>query len=188
MGSWKVVTAQSTHTLTMLPLLLLSALLAAASGQAALEPYMLGKFELESSNGFEDFMTEIGVGFLTRKVACALTPVATNSLLPNGQIKIDTHSTFKRYEVQYCHCFKSSSITFSLNKPFRETTSDGRKVVTTAVLQGNRLIKTQLNPVDKSLNVVETREFSPDGRKMTLIHTMPSKPSIRSVRVDKRIN
>merc|ERR1712045_916909 len=167
MGSWKVVTAQSTHTtltLTMLPLLLLSALLAAASGQAALEPFMLGKFELESSNGFEDFMTEIGVGFLTRKVACALTPVATNSLLPNGQIKIDTHSTFK-----------SSSITFSLNKPFRETTSDGRKVVTTAVLQGNRLIKTQLNPV-------ETREFSPDGRRMTLIHTMPSKPSIRSVR------
>merc|ERR1711902_221939 len=109
MGSWKVVTAPSPHTtLTMLPLLLLSALLAAASGQAALEPYMLGKFELESSNGFEDFMTEIGVGFLTRKVACALTPVATNSLLPNGQIKIDTHSTFK-----------SSSITFSLNKPFR---------------------------------------------------------------------
>merc|ERR1712186_9645 len=180
MGSWKVVTAQSTHTATtstMLPLLLRSALLAAASGQAALEPYMLGKFELETSNGFEDFMTEIGVGFLTRKVACALTPVATNSLLPNGQIKIDTHSTFK-----------SSSITFSLNKPFRETTSDGRKVVTTAVLQGNRLIKTQLNPVDKSLNVVETREFSPDGRKMTLIHTMPSKPSIRSVRVYKRIN
>ena len=71
-----MVTAPSTHTtilttlttLTMLPLLLLSALLAAASGQAALEPYMLGKFELESSNGFEDFMTEIGVGFLTRKV------------------------------------------------------------------------------------------------------------------------
>merc|ERR1739848_737967 len=158
MGSWKVVTAQSTlstHTAIMLPLLLLSALLAAASGQAALEPFMLGKFELESSNGFEDFMTEIGVGFLTRKVACALTPVATNSLLPNGQIKIDTHSTFK-----------SSSITFSLNK----------------------LFKTQLNPVDKSLNVVETREFSTDGRKMTLIHTMPSKPSIRSVRVYKRIN
>merc|ERR1711902_43641 len=75
MGSWKVVTAPSPHTtLTMLPLLLLSALLAAASGQAVLEPYMLGKFELESSNGFEDFMTEIGVGFLTRKVACALTP------------------------------------------------------------------------------------------------------------------
>ena len=46
------------------------------------------------------------------QVACALTPVATNSLLPNGQIKIDTHSTFK-----------SSSITFSLNKPFRVTLS-----------------------------------------------------------------
>ena len=75
-ASWKVVTAQSTHTTTttMLPLLLLSALLAAASGQAALEPYMLGKFELETSNGFEDFMTEIGVGFLTRKV-CSSAPV-----------------------------------------------------------------------------------------------------------------
>ena len=80
-ASWKVVTAQSTHTaittltLIMLPLLLLSALLAAASGQAALEPYMLGKFELESSNGFEDFMTEIGVGFLTRKVCGSVVTI-----------------------------------------------------------------------------------------------------------------
>ena len=60
----------------MLPLLLLSALLAAASGQAALEPYMLGKFELESSNGFEDFMTEIGVGFLTRKVCGSVVTIS----------------------------------------------------------------------------------------------------------------
>ena len=75
-----MVTAPSTHTttlttLTMLPLLLLSALLAAASGQAALEPFMLGKFELESSNGFEDFMTEIGVGFLTRKVCGSVVTI-----------------------------------------------------------------------------------------------------------------
>ena len=51
------------------------------------------------------------------QVACALTPVATNSLLPNGQIKIDTHSTFK-----------SSSITFSLNKPFRVTLSERYRI------------------------------------------------------------
>merc|ERR1712079_601283 len=72
------------------------------------------------------------MGF-TRKIACTLYPTATNSITPNGQIQIDTSSTFK-----------SSSIKFRLNQPFSETTSDGRNVKTTAVLYGNRLIKDQV--------------------------------------------
>merc|ERR1711872_346809 len=68
--------------------------------------------------------------------------------------------------------------TIRLNTPFEETTADGRTVTTTAVLDGHKLIKTQVgNPT-----TIETREFSEDGNRMTLIHTMPSEPSIRSVR------
>ena len=41
---------------------------------------------------------------------------------------------------------------------------------------------------DPSLEVIETREFTTDGQVMRLIHTMPKKPKIKSVRVYKRIN
>jgi len=164
----------------MLTLLLLPLTCLMLSPSLAQEPpipaHMLGKFQLETSKGFDDFMYEINVGWFTRKIACTLYPTATNSITSDGQIQIDTSSTFK-----------SSSIKFRLNEPFPETTSDGRKVKTTAVLYGNRLIKDQKHPTDSTLDVVETRQFSPDGQFMTLIHTMPKRPKIKSVRVYKRL-
>ena len=45
----------------------------------------------------------------------------------------------------------------------------------------------QTNTADRSLDSIETREFTPDGKYMTLIHTMPADPSIKSVRVYKRM-
>ena len=41
---------------------------------------------------------------------------------------------------------------------------------------------------DPNLEVIETREFTPDGQVMRLIHTMPRKPKIKSIRVYKRIH
>jgi len=145
--------------------ILLVSFLAGAS--ANLPNYMLGEYVLETSDGFDNYMWQLGVNWFTRKIACALYPTATNRNNPNGEITIDTSSTFK-----------STSVTFRLNTPFKETTADGRTVTTTAVLDGHKLIKTQVgNPT-----TIETREFSEDGNRMTLIHTMPSEPSIRSVR------
>ena len=43
------------------------------------------------------------------------------------------------------------------------------------------------NTEDSSLDSIETREFTTDGQFMTLIHTMPSSPGIKSVRVYKRL-
>ena len=48
-------------------------------------------------------------------------------------------------------------------------------------------ILVQKHPTDSTLDVVETREFSTDGQTMTLIHTMPKRPKIKSVRVYKRL-
>ena len=39
---------------------------------AQLPPNMLGKYKLHSSEGFDDFMSEIGVNWLTRTVSCHL--------------------------------------------------------------------------------------------------------------------
>ena len=51
----------------MLLLLLLPLCLALAQ-ESPLPPYMLGKFQLETSRGFEDFMYELSVNWFTRKV------------------------------------------------------------------------------------------------------------------------
>ena len=55
----------------MLLLLLLPLCLApspALAQESPLPPYMLGKFQLETSRGFEDFMYELSVNWFTRKV------------------------------------------------------------------------------------------------------------------------
>merc|ERR1739844_605699 len=165
----------SKQTVNMRTVIALSLAISAIAAQAPLPNYVLGDFQLETSKGFDAYMSEIGVNWFTRKIACALYPTARNSITPDGKIKINTWSTFK-----------SSEITFQLNKPFSETTADGRKVTTTALLYGNKLVKDQKNRADRSKDSVETREFSQDGQLMTLIHTMPNNPAIKSVRVYNR--
>merc|ERR1711913_3493 len=152
---------------TLIALSLAISAIAAQAPQAPLPNYMLGDFQLETSEGFEDYMYEIGVNWFTRKIACTLYPTARNSITSDGRIKINTWSTFK-----------SSEITFQLNSPF--------EVTTTALLYGNKLVKDQKNTADRSLDSIETREFTTDGQFMTLIHTMPNNPEIKSVRVYKR--
>jgi len=141
---------------------------------AALPPYMLGKYQLETSQGFDDFMYEVGVNWFTRKIACALYPTAKNTQI-GERIKINTSSTFKNSEVE-----------FELGVPFTEHTADGRTVITTASLVGDSIIKKQ-DGQNGAVSTVETREFREGGRKMALIHIIPNKPSIRSIRIYKRI-
>ena len=71
------------------------------------------------------------------KIACTLYPTATNTITADGKIQINTASTFK-----------SSELIFDLNKPFPETTADGREVTTTAHLYGNRLVKDQVRIIN----------------------------------------
>merc|ERR1712045_1103557 len=170
MGRPELTVIMKTHTV----LLTLSAI-TAVIGQSPLPEYMLGDFQLETSEGFSDYMYEIGVNWFTRTIACTLYPTARNSITSDGKIKINTWSTFK-----------SSEITFQLNTPFKGTTADGREVTTTPLLYGNKLVKDQKNSADRSKDSIETREFSSDGQTMTLIHTMPNNPKIKSVRVYRR--
>merc|ERR1711892_40829 len=164
----KIIVTTKTMTRMIVSLLLVSLLAGFARSANPLPDYMIGKYKLDTSNGFNDYMSALGVNFFTRTIACALTPTATNKQRSNGDVIIDTSSTFR-----------STSVTFRLVSPCQESTADGRTVSTTAVLRGNRLIKTQVgNPT-----TIETREFLDNGNKMVLIHTMPTKPEIKSVRV-----
>ena len=120
-----------------------------------------GKYQLETSEGFTAFMSEIGVNWFTRQaslwflglhylqanflsiqIACALYPTATNKNLGGNRVGIDTSSTFK-----------STSIEFEFGVPFDETTGDGTEVRTTATLSGNSLIKDQVYFIWESLQL-----------------------------------
>merc|ERR1712062_126215 len=57
----------------MRTLIALSLAISAIAAQAPLPNYMLGDFQLETSEGFEDYMYEIGVNWFTRKVCPDLT-------------------------------------------------------------------------------------------------------------------
>jgi len=154
-------------------LLLLPSLVAAAQ----LPEHMLGQYQLETSEGFSDFMYEIGVSWFTRTIACSLYPTATNRNLGGDTVGIDTSSTFK-----------STSIDFEFGVPFPETTGDGTKVETTATLSGNTLTKDQRAVSSSGVSRIEKRIFRENGEIMDLIHTIPGKPEIKSVRVYKKIS
>ncbi|XP_009949218.1 PREDICTED: fatty acid-binding protein, adipocyte-like isoform X1 [Leptosomus discolor] len=75
----------------------------------------VGTWKLLSSENFEDYMKELGVGFATRKMAGVAKPNVTISI--NGDvITIKSESTFKNTE-----------ISFKLGEEFDETTADDRK-------------------------------------------------------------
>ncbi|XP_039379759.1 fatty acid-binding protein, adipocyte-like [Mauremys reevesii] len=91
----------------------------------------MGTWKLISSENFEDYMRELGVGFATRKMAGVAKPNVIIST--NGDvITIRTESTFKNTE-----------ISFKLGQEFEETTADDRKVKSIITLDNGSLIQVQ---------------------------------------------
>ncbi|KAM5280815.1 fatty acid-binding protein, adipocyte isoform 3-T3 [Ctenodactylus gundi] len=77
---------------------------------------LVGTWKLVSSENFDDYMKEVGVGFATRKVAGMAKPNMIISV--NGDvITIKSESTFKNTE-----------ISFKIGQEFDEVTADDRKV------------------------------------------------------------
>nr|XP_056710239.1 fatty acid-binding protein, adipocyte-like [Euleptes europaea] len=86
-----------------------------------------GTWKLVSSENFDDYMKELGVGFATRKIAGVAKPNVSISC--NGDvITIRTESTFKNTE-----------ISFKLGEEFDETTADDRKVKSLVTLDNGCL-------------------------------------------------
>uniref|UniRef100_A0A4X1U4L4 Cytosolic fatty-acid binding proteins domain-containing protein n=1 Tax=Sus scrofa TaxID=9823 RepID=A0A4X1U4L4_PIG len=84
----------------------------------------VGTWKLVSSENFDDYMKEVGVGLATRKVAGMAKPNLIITV--NGDmITIRSESTFKNTE-----------IAFKLGQEFDEVTADDRKVKSTITLDG----------------------------------------------------
>jgi fatty acid-binding protein 3 len=112
-----------------------------------------GKYQLTSSENFEEYMKAVGVGMVMRKLAATAKPV-TEITQNNDEWNIKTTTTFKTTEIK-----------FKLGEPFDEETADGRKCNSTIVLNDNTLVHTQ-KCGDKEYKIL--REFKDNEMKMLL--------------------
>merc|ERR1712142_1370495 len=131
--------------------------------EGPLPSYMIGNFQLSTSENFNELMCELGVNWVTRNIA--------------NNIYLDTETTFRSTQT----CFK-------LNTTWQETTADGRYTQTVATLEGNVLKKVQTPDASTgSPTPHKEREFDADGEVMTMRISIPGKPEVTSTRVYKRI-
>ncbi|XP_065441876.1 fatty acid-binding protein, adipocyte-like [Chrysemys picta bellii] len=91
----------------------------------------LGTWKLISSENFDSYMKELGVGFTTRKLGSLAKPSVIISI-NDDVITIKTESTFKNTE-----------ISFKLGEEFEETTADDRKTTSTVTLDNGSLTQVQ---------------------------------------------
>lgn len=105
------------------------------------------KYKLETSENFDEYMKELGVGFVTRKMGNTISP--TVQLIKEGdEYVFNTTSTFK-----------NTTIKFKPGEEFDEETVDGRKVKSVCTFEGeDKLIHEQKG--EKPTTIV--REFTAD--------------------------
>lgn len=132
---------------------------------------LVGRWDLVDSVNFEEYMKEIGVNFLTRKIGASTKPV--NIITKNGNDWIlRTESTFKNSETK-----------FTDGVEFNEETMDGRKVKSVIKSDGlNKLIQEQRDVKTGKVVSTITREVND---KDQLIITLIA-GNVSSIRTYKR--
>ncbi|XP_006009737.1 fatty acid-binding protein, liver [Latimeria chalumnae] len=91
----------------------------------------VGKWKLETSENFDDYMKALGVNFATRTLVSATKPNVIVSV-DGDMITVKTESTIK-----------TSSFKFKLGEEFDETTPDDRKTKTIIKLEDGKLLQVQ---------------------------------------------
>ncbi|KAE9415983.1 hypothetical protein Angca_007602 [Angiostrongylus cantonensis] len=92
------------------------------------EQDIIGKWSFLSSENFEAYLKEVGVGMLTRKLASALKP--TLEFAREGdQLRMTSTSTFKTYVLK-----------FKIGETSDEKTMDGRDVSQLYKIENDRLV------------------------------------------------
>ncbi|XP_069477373.1 myelin P2 protein-like [Ambystoma mexicanum] len=93
--------------------------------------HLLGTWKLNNSEGFDEYMQSIGVGFATRK-AGALAKLKVTIGKNGDKYNLKTESTFKTTEME-----------FKLGEEFDETTADDRHTKTTVTCEDGVLVQHQ---------------------------------------------
>jgi len=110
------------------------------------------KYKLDTSENFDDYMKELGVGFFLRKIGNSINP--TIELIKEGDTyTLNTESTFK-----------NTSIKFKSGEEFDEETIDGRNVKTVIRVEGDKF--TQEQKGDKPSTII--RDFGENEVKVEM--------------------
>ncbi|KAF9411672.1 hypothetical protein HW555_009589 [Spodoptera exigua] len=115
---------------------------------ASIDKYINVKYKLKSSDQFEEYLKFIGVGMISRKAACAVSPVAV--LTKDGDTYTFTMTT----------SFRTITFSFKLNEEFTEERADGVKTKSLMVAEGDTLIQTQSE--DNGRKSTHVRTFTPE--------------------------
>jgi len=127
---------------------------------------LAGKYVLESSENFDEFLKALGVGFLMRNMAKVQTPTVEITEA-DGDYSIKTVTTFKTTELK-----------FKLGEEFEEDRLDGAKVKTKISREGNKLVQEQFG--ETPCNIVREVE----GDKLSTVCTVGD---VVSTRIYKRV-
>jgi len=129
---------------------------------------LAGKWQLVSSENFDEYMKEIGVSWALRQMG--------NMAKPNLIITIEG----KHYVIKSESTFKTTVLEFDLDTEFDETTADGREVKTNVTLDAsNKLIQHQKGKVDTTL----TRYLEDNDTMVTICEAN----AVKSTRKYKRM-
>lgn len=113
-----------------------------------------GKFELESSENFDEFLKALGVGFLLRNAAKLSTPT------------VEITNQGDSFTMKTVTTFKTTEIKFTIGQEFDETRMDGVTVKTTITKEGdNKLVQSQAGEPPCTI----TRELIEDGAKLKTV-------------------
>jgi fatty acid-binding protein 3 len=118
---------------------------------------LIGNWKCVSNENFDEFLKKLGVGFMPRKIGSNLKP----------NIKIEFNQAENKWSILSESSVKTSSISFEINKEFEEETFDGKKVKSTASLDGSKMVHTQIEN-GKVLCIV-TREVNSNGEQVVIL-------------------
>lgn len=111
----------------------------------------VGKFKLTESDKFDEFLKELGVGMIKRKLATSTKPeLEISQEGPQWTIKTKT-------------AIRDSVITFKLGEQFDEDRQDDVKVKSTVTLSADEKTLTHVQEADKTVTIV--RELGDKGIK-----------------------
>ncbi|XP_071790941.1 fatty acid-binding protein, liver-like [Asterias amurensis] len=111
-----------------------------------------GKYKLDKSENFDEFMTAMGVNFMLRKVGNSTKPVVTMSTEDGKVFNFLSESTFKNVKLQ-----------FTLGEEYSDTTPDGRKTKNIINMVDNKLVQTEKPADGKGKEVTYIREITESG-------------------------
>lgn len=111
------------------------------------------KYKHVKSENFDEFLKELGVNFMIRKVAS--TASSTVELVDEGN---------NTYSFNTISSFRTQSIKFQPGVEFIESRMDGEKVPCVITFEGNKMIHVQKGP--KTITMVRT--FTDDELFLTI--------------------